>query len=143
MATVAAVYTVAPFARTAEQVGGGLAGQSDPDAPKRPRPENKRVWASLVKPADEVLEQAFAEAESRDLDRRKKWVALVDGNEDQLHTLHLLAAARDLNLTIILDLIHVCEYMWKASLCFHTEDDPPREGWVQERGPPDLGGEAS
>ena len=133
MATVAAVYTVAPFARTAEQVVRGLAGQSDPDAPKRPRPENKRVWASLVKPADEVLEQAFAEAESRDLDRRKKWVALVDGNEDQLHTLHLLAAARDLNLTIILDLIHVCEYLWKASLCFHTEDDPAREVWVQER----------
>lgn len=133
MATVAAVYTVAPFARTAEQVVRGLAGQSDPDAPKRPRPENKRVWASLVKPADEVLEQAFAEAQSRDLDHRKKWVALVDGNKEQLQTLRLLAAARGLNLMIILDLIHVCEYLWKASLCSHTEDDPAREVWVQER----------
>lgn len=136
MATVAAVYTVEPFARTAEQVVRGLAGLSDPDvpdAPKRPRPENKRVWASLVKPADEVLEQAFAEAESRDLDHQKKWVALVDGNEEQLQTLRRLAVARGLNLTIILDIIHVCEYLWKASLCFHPEGDPAREDWVQER----------
>jgi hypothetical protein len=79
------------------------------------------------------LPVAFAEAESRDLDHRKKWVALVDGNAEQSQTLHLLAAARGLNLTIILDLIHVCEYLWKASLCSHTEDDPAREVWVQER----------
>ena len=136
MATVAAVYTVEPFVRTAEQVVRGLAGLSAPDAPdapKRPRPENKRVWASLVKPADKVLEQAFAEAESRDLDHQKKWVAVVDGNEEQLQTLRRLAVARGLNLTIILDIIHVCEYLWKASLCFHTEGDPAREHWVQER----------
>jgi len=133
MATVAAVYTVAPFVRTAEQVVRSLAGQSDPDAPKRPRPENKRVWASLVRPLGEVLEQAFAEAESRDLDRRKKWVALVDGNEEQLQSLRQIAADRSLDLTIILDVIHVCEYLWKASLCFNVEADPAREVWVQER----------
>ena len=76
--------------------------------------------AGLGKPGDargRDVEQAFAEAESRDLDHRKTWVALVDGNAEQLQTLHLLATAWGLNLRTILDLIHMCEYLWKASLC--------------------------
>ena len=40
---------------------------------------------------------------------------------------------RNCQLTIILDLVHVCEYLWKASLCFHGETDLVRELWVQER----------
>ena len=133
MATVAAVYTVEPYVRTPEQVAHALAGQSDPEAPPRPRPENKRVWASLEKPAEEVLEQAFAGAHSRDPDHKKTWVALVDGNDEQLQSLQRLAAAHGVELTIVLDIIHVCEYVWKASLCFHEETDPDRETWVDER----------
>jgi hypothetical protein len=133
MATVAAVYTVPPFVRTPDQVAHALAGQSDPQAPPRPRPENKRVWASLEKPAEEVLEQAFTEAQSRDPDHQKTWVAPVDGNDDQLKALKRLAAAHGVELTVVLDIIHVCEYVWKASLCFHEETDPERETWVEQR----------
>jgi len=49
MATVAAVYTVAPYVRTPEQVQRALARdeQVSKELPPRPRPEHKRVWASL------------------------------------------------------------------------------------------------
>ncbi len=133
MATVAAVYTVAPYVRTPEEVARLLAPVHQADESKRPRPENKRVWASLEKDPEQVLEEAFAEAERRDPDHLKTWVAVVDGNEPQLKALHTLARRHQVSLTIVVDLIHVCEYLWAAALCFHAEDDPAREDWVQER----------
>lgn len=36
-------------------------------------------------------------------------------------------------MTIVADIIHVCEYLWSASMNFHAEADPAREGWVEER----------
>jgi hypothetical protein len=133
MATVCAVYTVAPHRRTPEQIARILAPLREADQSKRPRPENKRVWASLKKDPGQVLEEAFAEAERRDAGHRKTWVALVDGNETQIRILNSLARRHRARLTIVVDLIHVCEYLWSASLCFYAEDDPAREEWVQER----------
>ena len=34
---------------------------------------------------------------------------------------------------MILDLIHVIEYLWKAAYCFHPVSSPEAEAWVQER----------
>ena len=47
---------------------------------KRPRPQHKRLWASLEKRPEEVIEQALGEARSRDPTGRKSWVVLVDGD---------------------------------------------------------------
>lgn len=47
MATVGAVYTVDPHLRTAEDVVAALFRDPDYEAPPRPKPCNKRVWASL------------------------------------------------------------------------------------------------
>ncbi len=59
MATVAAVYTVEPFARRAEDVMAGLAPVRDASRrPRRPRPEHKRVWASLEHEPAEVIEES-------------------------------------------------------------------------------------
>ena len=134
MATVAAVYTVEPFVRQPEDVVRVLAPSDEREKDKRPRPQDKRVWASLAKEPEEVLEEAFAEAERRDPSHRKSWVALVDGNATQLKILHKLAGQHHVELTIVLDFIHVCEYVWKASLGFYEETEPaPRQVWVQER----------
>lgn len=133
MGTVAAVYTVAPFVRTPEQIVRELAPIRD-TAPARPRPENKRVWASLKQEPEEVIDQAFAEATRRDPQHTKQWVALVDGNETQLGVLLLAAEHYRVELTIILDLIHVVEYLWKAAWAFHGEGDKNgAETWVSER----------
>ena len=133
MATVAAVYTVEPFVRQPEDVVRVLAPSDEREKDKRPRPQDKRVWASLAKEPEEVLEEAFAEAERRDPSHRKSWVALVDGNATQLKILHKLAGQHHVELTIVLDFIHVCEYVWKASLGFYEETEPALQVWVQER----------
>jgi hypothetical protein len=133
MATVATVYTVAPHLRTAEDVVRSMAPHDERDPPQRPRPENKRVWASLEKTPEEVIEEAFREATSRDPDREKTWVALVDGNKKQLAILKALARTDTVRLTIVVDIMHVAEYIWDASLAFHGEASKEREEWVSER----------
>jgi hypothetical protein len=61
MATVATLFTVSFYPRTPEQLVRSLAPHRELD-PARPRPEHKRVWASLKKDPDQVLEEAFREA---------------------------------------------------------------------------------
>lgn len=132
MATVAAVYTVAPYVRTPEQITRTLAPVHEA-APARPPVENKRVWASLEKTPEEVLEDAFQEGLRRDPDRQKTWVGLVDGNATQLKLLKKLNTKHKAGMTIVMDLIHVSEYLWKASVAFNEETSPEREKWVSKR----------
>ena len=132
MATVAAVYTVAPYERTPEQMLHLLARQ-DVEPPPRPRPESKRVWASLEREPREVLEEAFQEALDRDPRRKKRWVSVVDGNEPQLAILEKLAKKHKIGLTIVLDIFHVLDYVWKAGHAFHAKGSEALEQWVLER----------
>lgn len=132
MGTVAAVYTVEPFVRTPEQIVRELGPVRDP-LPRRPRPEDKRVWASIKHPPKAIIEQAFEEATRRDPNHTKQWVALVDGNETQLDLLLDGAKNYGVELVIILDLIHVLEYLWKAAWAFHDSRDRTAGTWVGER----------
>jgi len=70
MATVAAVYTIMPFVRQPEDLIAE--GPFEPKGPARPRPERKRVWASLEKDPEQVIAEAFAEARYRDPCGKKK-----------------------------------------------------------------------
>jgi len=133
MATVAAVYTVAPHVREPEQVARGLAPIHMVEKVKRPKPKDKRVWASLEKSPEEVIEQAFEEAQRREPSHKKQWVALVDGNKTQLKILPQKAKKYGVDLTVVLDLIHVTEYLWTASTAFHDEESRERENWVSTR----------
>ena len=119
MATVAAVYTIMPFVRQPEDLiaEGSSANVETP----RPPPEQKRVWASLEKTPQDVLEKAFQEAHYRDSSHEKTWVALVDGNKTQIRILRRIAKEKGLNLTIIVDVIHVIEYLWDAGRAFYPE----------------------
>src|SRR5438093_6896624 len=69
MATVATVFTRAPWVRTPQQVIESLFPTSRPasgETPPPPRPENKRVWASLLKGKTAVIEQRWTAAIPRD-----------------------------------------------------------------------------
>ena len=57
-------------------------------------------------------------------------MALVDGNKTQLKVLHQKAKKYGVALTVVLDLIHVTEYLWTASTAFHDEESREREYWV-------------
>jgi hypothetical protein len=132
MATVASVYTIAPFYRTPEDIVRDLDADKR-EVVSRPRPEHKRVWASVAKEPAEVIEEMFEEAERRDPEHRKAWVVLVDGNETQLRLIKQTAATRGAKISIQLDVIHVIEYLWRAAYCFHQDGSPEAEAWVTER----------
>jgi hypothetical protein len=131
MATVATVYTIAPFVRQPEDV----IDDNHPARakPPRPRPEQKRVWASLEKTPEEVIEETFKEASYRDPAQKKNWVALVDGNKPQIRILRRMAKQRGIDLNIIVDVIHVIEYLWNAGRAFHPESSSELENWVRVR----------
>jgi hypothetical protein len=130
-ATVAAVYTIAPLVRKPEDLV--CENGSERGAPPRPRPEKKRVWASLKKTPEQVIEKVFEEADYRDPGHHKSWVALVDGNKPQIRILRRMAKEKDIDLTIIVDVIHVTEYLWDAGRAFHPESGADLESWVRVR----------
>jgi len=133
MATVASVYTIEPFVRKPEEIARSLAPVHEVKSERRPRPEDKRVWASLKKPPETVLDEAFREATARDPGHDKTWVAVVDGNKTQLRILEDLSGKYGVELVIVLDIIHVIEYLWKAGLAFHPEGSCEWEEWVHQR----------
>lgn len=147
MATVAAVYTIAPFVRTPDDVLAALRFCDEQPAAalerkKRPRPEHKRVWANVTEPVEHVIHELFAEAMDRGADKRNL-VALVDGNEVQLGDILVTAEEYQLSVTVIIDFIHVLEYVWRAGTAFHPEGTKALEAWVHERMRRILSGEAS
>lgn len=132
MAEVAAIYTVAPFPRTAEDVLHDLKPVRDA-ATTRPRPVNKRVLASVVHDAKAVISTTFEEALRRDPEHLRRWIALVDGNRDQIAMIRKAAKQHDIELTLVLDLMHVLEYLWTAAYCFHDEGSTDAQDWVEHR----------
>ena len=82
MATVATVFTRAPWVRTPEQVVESLfriERQTPAAGQTPPRPENKRVWASLLKGKTAVMEEVAQEMQRRDPKGVKTRVAVTDG----------------------------------------------------------------
>jgi hypothetical protein len=130
MATVAAVFTRAPWVRTPEQVVKSLfrIRQTPADEPTAPRPENKRVWASLLKGKTAVIEEVAQEMQRRDPQGIKTRVALTDGER----ALQILVEGT-LGVTLILDLLHVLEKLWKAAYVFHAGGSLEAELWVLDR----------
>jgi hypothetical protein len=141
MATVAAVFTKHPWVRTPEQVVESLfrtGSQPLPSGQAPPRPENKRVWASLLKGKTAVIQEVAQEMQRRDPGGVKTRVALTDGER----ALQILVD-RTLGVTLILDLLHVLEKLWKAAYTFHREGSLEAELWVLDRTLRILFGEVS
>ena len=150
MATVAAVYAVAPFVRSGEEFLQSLMPRQPVAKTRkaktpavRPRPVAKRVWASLEREPWEVIAEAMLEAERHDPERVKRWVVLVDGAETQLDLVEAGAAAYGVDATVILDIIHVVEYVWKAAHVFHREGSLELAHWAWTRVQRILAGKAS
>jgi hypothetical protein len=131
MATVATVFTRAPWVRTPQQVIESLfptRRRAASDEPAPPRPENKRVWASLLKGKTAVFQEVAEEMGRRDPLRSLTRLALTDG-ERALQ----IRVGRELNVTLILDLMHALEKLWKAAYVFHAEGSLAADLWVLER----------
>jgi hypothetical protein len=141
-ATVAAVYSVAPFIRTPEDILADLRPVRSVGKP-RPKAHDKRVWASIEKEQEEVIATMFDEAERQDPLHRRQWTVLVDGDRHQIADIENEARRRGVEVTIVLDLIHVLEYLWKAAWCFFDKGDSDAQAWVTERAAAILEGKSS
>ena len=84
----------------------------------------------------------FDEAGRRDPGRARTWIVLVDGDNHQLEMIRSQAARRGITITVLIDFIHVLEYLWKAAWCFHPARAPAIEAWVTAQGLDILHGRA-
>lgn len=132
MAQVATVYSIAPFPRGPADVLHSLRDKNDIST-KRPRPTDKRVWASVEKSPRAVIREAFDEALRRDPDKRRRWVVLVDGEPKQLRAVKAEARRAGVKVTILADIVHVLEYIWDAARALFGESNTKAERWVEER----------
>ncbi|MHB1919962.1 MAG: ISKra4 family transposase [Acidimicrobiales bacterium] len=132
MAEVGAVYDLCPVPRSAADV---LASKHDDgvSAPPAPKATGKWVTASVADDAAEVVTRVFDEAERRDPRHKRTWVALVDGNNHQIDRINAEAENRELKVTVLVDLIHVMEYIWSAAWCFFAQGDQAAEEWVRAK----------
>jgi hypothetical protein len=111
---------------------------------RRPHPVAAGKWltASITHDAATVIAEGFAEATRRDPQHRRTWVALVDGNTHQIDRIRAEARRHKVTVTMVIDLIHVIEYVWKAAWCFHPGGDPAAETWVRTQVSKILQGQA-
>jgi hypothetical protein len=143
MATLVAVCDAEPAKRRPHDViapPGGRRGARR----LRPGPEALAKWlaGSVRKDPAEMIAAAFDEAEARDPAHLRTWVVLVDGAEHQLDLIRAEAARRAVTIHVVIDLIHVLEYIWKAAWSLHETGDPAAEDWVAAKALAVLAGDS-
>ena len=141
IAEVGAVADVTPVVRTAADILPATDAERE-TATDGPTATGKWLTASVVDDAATVVAAVFDEATRRDPTHTRPWVALVDGANHQIDRIHAEAASRGVSVHILVDFVHVVEYLWKATWCFHAEGDPAAETWVHAKARDVLAGRA-
>jgi hypothetical protein len=140
MAELACVYDAAPVPRAPEDIISTPAQKRKKKAqakkpeekgkPREPQARGKWLTASVTDDIPAVIAAAFDEAERRDPGRKREWAVLIDGNNTQIEAVTAEAASRGITITIVIDFIHVLEYLWKAAWSFFDKGEPAAEEWV-------------
>jgi hypothetical protein len=136
MATVATLYTVDRYRRTAEEVVAALFRDTPEPTRERPQPQHKEVWASL--PRDEKsgsgIDSAFAWLLGglclRGRLKDQPLVFLSDGQKALWEARHDWLPERAVD---VLDLLHVTPRLWQAAHVFYKEGSPEAEDFVRAR----------
>lgn len=120
MATVACVFDVVPAPRRPHDIVHPPGGRSE-TRPPRPDPKAERKWctASVIRPPEQVVADAFAQAASRNPECLRDWIVLVDRARHQLDLIQAETARGGIHLNILLDFVHIAEYTWTAAHAFH------------------------
>jgi hypothetical protein len=120
MATVAAVYTVDRYVRTADDVVAALFRDDDYEPGPRPEPCHKRVWASLPEEGAAprssiavVFDWVWWEFAQRNPRLARPTVCLCDGQEALWQA--CADSVGDEDRVEILDLLHVTPRLWAAA----------------------------
>ncbi|WP_406415235.1 ISKra4 family transposase [Streptomyces sp. NBC_00873] len=133
MATVACVFDTRPAPRRPHDVIHPPGGRSG-ERPVRPGPRAESKWctASLVRPPEQVIADAFDQADARDPKHLRPWIVLVDGARHQLDLITAETARRDVTVHVLLDFVHVAEYVWAAAHAFHKPGTTEAEAWAAD-----------
>ena len=132
MATVAGIYPIDRHVRTPQTVAQQFAPLRlvPRKRPAAPKPVGKKLWASLEKSMNTVIATGFAEGQRRDPTHQAAWGVLVDGDLTQIADIEQAARALGVRVVIIVDIMHVLEYLWKAAKAWLPSDDPKVAQWV-------------
>jgi hypothetical protein len=144
MAELACVYDAVPVPRIPEDIistpaqkrkkrKAPAAKAKGKGKPREPRARGKWLTASVTDDIPAVIAVAFGEAGRRDPGHQREWVVLVDGNATQIEAVTAEAAGRGVTVTVIIDFIHVLEYLWKAAWSFFDKGEPAAEEWVADQ----------
>jgi hypothetical protein len=150
MATLGVVYDADPAPRRPHDVlTPAITLHATPDSDRGDRPRRKGPTAtskwltgSIAQTSEQVIAAVFDQATQRDPAHRRPWVVLVDGARHQLDLIRAEAERRGANIHLLVDFIHVLEYLWKAAWCFYQDADPAAEPWVAAHAVRILAGEA-
>jgi len=140
IAEIAAVYDITPVVRTSDDI---FVRSGERRVKPGPVARGKWLGASVVEDAATVIHDGFEEAQRRDPHHRRQWVALVDGANHQIDCIEAEADARDVEVTILIDCIHVLEYLHKAARCFYPHGGSDADAWVMEKARAILEGNSS
>jgi hypothetical protein len=144
MAEIVAVYDLEPVPRTTEDIIAAPSTRRTRRPTTRTGPNVTGTWLAASIPDDipAVIKSLFDEAERRDPAHERSWVALVDGNRQQIDAIRDHATTRGVTVTIVIDFIPVLEYLWKAAWTFFYPGDPDAETWVADHARTILNGRA-
>jgi len=123
MSTVIGAYTVAPHQRTVESFL--TKGKKEEN---RPHPSNKVIQATMES-KEMAIKRLKKEVKKRDPRKAKQSVALVDGE----HKLRGLLKAHLPWFTIIIDIYHVMEYLWRGAYIFYREGSTEATNWMNDK----------
>jgi len=141
IAEVGAVHDATPVVRTVADILPATDTERAAAA-AGPTATGKWLTASVVDDAASVVAAVFDHAHRRDPTHTRTWVALVDGANHQIDRINAEAHARGTTVHLLIDFVHVVEYLWKATWCFHAEGDPTAETWVHDKARDVLAGKA-
>jgi hypothetical protein len=144
MATLACVYDAEPAPRRPHDIiapPGGRHGSRT----LRPRPRATAKWlaGSVEHDPAEMIAVASGQAGARDRQHQRTWVVLVGGAGHQLGLIRSEARRRGVTVHIVIDLIHVLEYIWEAAWCLHPAGDPAADDWVAVKALAVLAGDSA
>ena len=134
MAVVTAVWDQPLKVRTAEQIIDNLRPAAerrlDDEDSRLPAPRNKVVSGTITDNQATAIKWMFDEAQRRDPEHRREWVVLIDGARSQWDQIEAEAARRGVRVRIVMDLLHVMSYVWKAANALHGTGTRDAEAWA-------------
>jgi hypothetical protein len=145
MATLACVYSVDPFERTAEDVVAALFREEREKDSSRPRPLHKRMVARFAATYEDEgdktivvsgVHEAWTWAGCEVRRRRQAGQPLIrvcDGQESLWKAGETCLEPEDQDTIDILDIVHVAKYVWRAAKTFCGANWEQAEAFARER----------